>query len=276
MKLEIPVLSEPLDASSINSWLDHCEDAFKLFNSISRKPLSVANQILAAGLKMEDPEASQWWSQNRTTLKKLADWNSFTEQVHTRLRVCANPTLNYTTIKLDNLISLMSTTWNAMVAEGIHTSSSGNFKSRSNMNAPAAASSSSQLLTCAFLLPPLTAEEKEVLKKLGGCYHCQKTPSSPGWIQHAAHNCPACRATKPVVGVMEGGCAVAHVMAVNAVDVEWSGSEHSDASSVIHWAAALKAGFPFESAVVSTESELERTSRSSSPSIQEMVEFLSD
>ncbi|PPR02859.1 hypothetical protein CVT24_002340 [Panaeolus cyanescens] len=321
MKLDITPLNDTLDAASINAWLDHCEDAFELHCSVTGKSMSVANQILAAGLKMLEPEAYQWWSQNRVTLKKLPDWKSFADEVRTRfvpgnwkldalgtfcdtrqgslsfptycknlqlaraalgadlgkaytisdaamkmhllfnanrilrLRVCANPTLDYATIKLDSLIALMTTTWNAMVAEGITTSSSsGHMKHRSQAsNAPVASSSSA---TRAFLLPTLTPEEKEEIRAAGGCYNCRLLPSSPGWIKHLARDCPTRRSagSKPVVGVMEGGRAIAKVMAVNVSQVEWSDEEYSDASSVVQWAAALKAGRPFRNAALSSGS----------------------
>ncbi|KAF9047777.1 hypothetical protein BJ165DRAFT_1403416 [Panaeolus papilionaceus] len=233
-KLEIPVLSYPLDAVSVSSWLSLCEDAFEVYNTMNAsKSLSPSLMITAAALKMESTVASSWWCNHRAELKVLTKWEEFathkvlalahfysvrqhsssfndfirklqearsalgsagkgfaiSESVMKNhllfnsnrilmLRVCAIPTLDYGNIKLDSLISLMSSTWTAMVAEGIvHSKSS----------VPSLPSSSS-LATPQFT--PLTAEEKATLKEAGGCYRCRKTPSSPGWVEHSSKNCP--------------------------------------------------------------------------------------
>ena len=89
------------------------------------------------------------------------------------LRICAIPTLEYTNVKVDGLISLMSSTWNSMVAEGI-------------MSAHAAPQSTATPVLSKFL----SGAEHDRLRSAGGCFHCQKTPSSPGWVSHSSRNCP--------------------------------------------------------------------------------------
>jgi hypothetical protein len=88
------------------------------------------------------------------------------------LRICAIPTLDYTTLKLDNLIGLMSSTWNSMVAENV-----GSTRPTPQPLPP----TSSRVLS---------ETEREVIRNARGCFHCHKTPSSPGWIQHGSRNCP--------------------------------------------------------------------------------------
>ena len=36
----------------------------------------------------------------------------------------------------------------------------------------------------------LSGAERDRLRSAGGCFHCQKTPSSPGWVSHSSWNCP--------------------------------------------------------------------------------------
>jgi len=36
----------------------------------------------------------------------------------------------------------------------------------------------------------LSDAEREVLRNARGCFHCKKTPSSPGWVSHTSRNCP--------------------------------------------------------------------------------------
>ncbi|KAJ7035358.1 hypothetical protein C8F04DRAFT_1182514 [Mycena alexandri] len=48
--------------------------------------------------------------------------------------------------------------------------------------------SSTSFATPAFA--PLTHTEKEALRAANGCYHCRKTPQSPGWVRHRSDNCP--------------------------------------------------------------------------------------
>jgi len=94
------------------------------------------------------------------------------------LRVRSIPNFKYGNIKLDTLIGLMASTWDSMVAENIvrpvlssHLSNAG--------SAP---------------LPFLSDSEHERLKLAGGCFHCQRTPTSPRWVAHGSRDCPGDKA----------------------------------------------------------------------------------
>jgi hypothetical protein len=90
------------------------------------------------------------------------------------LRICAIPTLDYVNLKLNGLISLMSSTWNLMVAEGV--------------------------LPPARTVPPssigpivskfLSDAERKALCLARGCFNCWKPPASPNWVPHGLCNCP--------------------------------------------------------------------------------------
>ena len=88
------------------------------------------------------------------------------------LRICAIPTFDYASLKVDNLIGLMSSTWNSMVAENV-----GSVRVLPQPMAPVSSRS-------------LSETEREAIRNARGCFHCQKTPSSPGWITHNSRNCP--------------------------------------------------------------------------------------
>ena len=90
------------------------------------------------------------------------------------LRICAIPTLDYASLKVDNLVGLMSSTWNSMVAENV---GSARVTPQPTPQAPV------------FSRGLLEAERK-VIRNAHGCFNCQKTPSSPGWMQHNSRNCP--------------------------------------------------------------------------------------
>ncbi|KAK6969561.1 reverse transcriptase domain-containing protein [Favolaschia claudopus] len=107
-----------------------------------------------------------------------------------------NRTLPFTTMKVDTLIATMSSTWDSLLAEGV-------IKAPRATPAPAplaipsvrAVPSSSSLPTptsasAPSTFVPLTHAEKETLRAAGGCYHCRKTPASPGWVKHRSDNCP--------------------------------------------------------------------------------------
>lgn len=88
------------------------------------------------------------------------------------LRICAIPTLDYASLKVDNLVGLMSSTWNSMVAENV------------------GSAHATQQPAPPVLSRGLSEAEREVIHNARGCFNCQKTPSSPGWTQHNSRNCP--------------------------------------------------------------------------------------
>ncbi|TFK58797.1 hypothetical protein BDN72DRAFT_906407 [Pluteus cervinus] len=254
-KLEIPTLTT-LDAQSVSSWLNGCEDACEIWGLQNPdRTLSVAIRILAAGLKMEASVATTWWDENRDTLKALATWDLFKAQVKERfvpanwridaldkfysikqksntyadfvaelqaarnplasagvgytindsifknhllffanpilrLRVRALPNFNHATLKVDGLISLMASTWDSLVAEGNvrHTTSA--FSSSSSTSTRVRDNKASSSTVSSSRPPELTQTERDTLKAAGGCYHCRRTPTSPGWIRHSSRDCP--------------------------------------------------------------------------------------
>ncbi|KAF6741210.1 hypothetical protein DFP72DRAFT_1118012 [Ephemerocybe angulata] len=84
-RLDLPSLSDPLTASSVKAWLERCEDAFEAWSMMNpEKELKPALKILLAGLKMEALEASQWWGENRDTLKALTTFSEFSTKIKER------------------------------------------------------------------------------------------------------------------------------------------------------------------------------------------------
>ncbi|KAJ7769766.1 hypothetical protein B0H14DRAFT_2632658 [Mycena olivaceomarginata] len=109
-----------------------------------------------------------------------------------RLRVSGMNELPFATMKVDNLIATMSSTWDSLIAEGVVK------LPRTAAPAPlvipsAPAVPSQSLPTPASASPafvPLSHAEKEALHTANGCYHCRKTPQTLGWVKHHSDNCP--------------------------------------------------------------------------------------
>ncbi len=104
------------------------------------------------------------------------------------LRVLSQPSLSLDTIKFDSLINFMSTAWECLAAEGLI---------RGPRTAPTPPSHFARLSLGTqpspghqTALSPLTGNERQALRDAGGCFHCRRTPSSPGWTSHSARNCP--------------------------------------------------------------------------------------
>ncbi|KAJ7274756.1 hypothetical protein C8J57DRAFT_1466688 [Mycena rebaudengoi] len=112
-----------------------------------------------------------------------------------RLHVCGQQDFPYAEMKVNALIANMSSTWASLLAEGV-------VKMRPTpaplaipslplpsastaLPTPTTASSSSS-----HRFSPLTYAEKEALRAAQGCYHCRKTPKSPGWVKHRSDSCP--------------------------------------------------------------------------------------
>jgi hypothetical protein len=113
------------------------------------------------------------------------------------LRIMAIPSFNFETITVDGLISLMTSTSDSMLAEGIRpvtpTASAVPRRLNTPMFTPSMPSSRSATpspLQTPYTLPELTYAERQNLKAQGGCYHCHLTPASPGWTAHFARDCP--------------------------------------------------------------------------------------
>ena len=83
-KLEVPTLSGTLDASTVNGWLNLCQDSFEVHVAVNASPLKVSIQIVLAGIKMEAPTARSWWNENREDLKSLTTCDDFATRVKDR------------------------------------------------------------------------------------------------------------------------------------------------------------------------------------------------
>jgi hypothetical protein len=92
------------------------------------------------------------------------------------LRIRSISNFKYGDIKLDTLIGLMGSTWDSMVAENVvRPIFSANLNSSRPFSTPR---------------PFLSDSERDKLKLAGGCFRCQRTPTSPGWIPHGSRDCP--------------------------------------------------------------------------------------
>ena len=100
------------------------------------------------------------------------------------LRMHAIPALDYPKLRVDNLIALMSSTWDLMVAECVIRAP------LPTLYLPPSTTSSSLGGKPTKSFVPLTERERDTLKQAGGCFCCCCTPSSLGWVQHGARNCP--------------------------------------------------------------------------------------
>jgi hypothetical protein len=183
-KLDIPTLSGSLDASTVNRWLNLCQDLFEVHAALNTTVLKPMIQIVLAGIKMEAPTARNWWNENCEELKALTTWDNFARRVRERfvpenwrmdalasfymisqastsftdfatwlqeprnalstgstgftisesvlknhllffcnlilsLRICSIPTFDYPKTCVDTLITIMSATWDSMIAEHV-------------------------------------------------------------------------------------------------------------------------------------------------------------
>lgn len=125
------------------------------------------------------------------------------------LRVCALQSLDLPNIKVDGLISLMSGTWNSMVAEGV---------SRPVGSRTVPVATAPQVVPAVPSQVPARPMDRESLRAAGGCFNCHKIPSSLGWTPHTSRNCP---------GDAARGIAPRYIVAALAPgDTEYDNEEH--------------------------------------------------
>lgn len=112
------------------------------------------------------------------------------------LCMMAIPSFAFNTMKVDSLVSLMAATADSMVAEAAGTFSVPLPPSSSMCcpfppsSSPSPFRSSTPASPMPYALPEISYADRQNLKSAGGCYHCCKMPSSPGWRPHIARNCP--------------------------------------------------------------------------------------
>ncbi|KAJ7121265.1 hypothetical protein C8R43DRAFT_959611 [Mycena crocata] len=98
--------------------------------------------------------------------------------------------------KADGLIANMDSTWESLVAERVVKVSPAVLPtlaiptSTPSSSLPTPTSSVPASLPSPSPLDPLTFAQKEALPAAKGCYHCRKTPESPGWVKHHSDSCP--------------------------------------------------------------------------------------
>ncbi|KAF7324167.1 Reverse transcriptase domain-containing protein [Mycena kentingensis (nom. inval.)] len=91
-------------------------------------------------------------------------------------------------LKVDGLVTLMSSTWTQLVADGTI-----RFSAPVAPTVPPAVSSgtvASSSAPASQAYSPLPQSERDRLKAVGGCYHCRKTPADPDWVPHRKSECP--------------------------------------------------------------------------------------
>ncbi|KIP10536.1 hypothetical protein PHLGIDRAFT_115294 [Phlebiopsis gigantea 11061_1 CR5-6] len=86
MKLGIPTLQAAPDQgalrpAALKAWIARCEDVFEGYEDLNNKTLKARTKILQAGLRVEEPSVSSWWTDNRAELKALSSWTEFTTRL---------------------------------------------------------------------------------------------------------------------------------------------------------------------------------------------------
>ncbi|KAJ3489628.1 hypothetical protein NLJ89_g11511 [Agrocybe chaxingu] len=209
-KIDLPSLSAPLTAVSVLAWLGLCEDSFEAWGYLNPShTLEVKVQILTAGLKMEASAAAQWWSDNRVELKALTTWEKFAERVRDRF-IPSNwklhalkdfYSLSQGSGSFSDFAARLQAARNTLGSAGkgftINDSIFKNhllFHSHNLLCLRISRTFGTPSTPVIPFLQPLSQEEREKLRAVNGCFHCRKSPSSPGWISHDARNCPGDKA----------------------------------------------------------------------------------
>ncbi|KAG1721781.1 uncharacterized protein EDB91DRAFT_1274880 [Suillus paluster] len=147
-KIDIPTFSGPLEPAAINAWLGCCEDSYLAWSALNAGQVMPPQlRIVLAGLKLDEPSTSLWWSENHDSILQL--------RVHTI------PNLGYENLKVDALINVMATTWSSLVVEGLTKS----LPTRPMSTAPSTSTMPRQ--KPAYPLPDLSYAEHEALHSAG-------------------------------------------------------------------------------------------------------------
>ncbi|KAJ7097043.1 hypothetical protein B0H15DRAFT_797777 [Mycena belliarum] len=111
-----------------------------------------------------------------------------------RLRVCGQQDFSFASMKVDGLVANMSATWESLIAEKVIKPAPNMLPSPNTSTHPSASSlptpTSASPAASAPTFRPLTYAEKEALRAAHRCYHCRKTPQTPGWVKHRSDSCP--------------------------------------------------------------------------------------
>ncbi|KAJ6553204.1 hypothetical protein B0H19DRAFT_1295858 [Mycena capillaripes] len=98
-------------------------------------------------------------------------------------RVLALPGFDLEKVTVDELTSVMSTTWQSLIAERlVHMTTSIPVILSPLVTLPTP--------TASLRLPPLDDAERKWISDASGCWKCHKSPSSPGWTPHIGRTCP--------------------------------------------------------------------------------------
>jgi hypothetical protein len=83
----IPSFVGPITPSAVDEWLSQCEDGFVIYASMKSEKspaLDVVTKICLTGTQLQEPTAAAWWNAGRKEFLKLATWELFEKQIHTR------------------------------------------------------------------------------------------------------------------------------------------------------------------------------------------------
>jgi hypothetical protein len=108
----------------------------------------------------------------------------FHSHPHLLLRIMALPDLNLDNLSFDDLVSLMTLTWDSLTAEKMPVRTP---RTAASISTPAP---SPALPRTVGNLAPLTDAERDHISANGGCWRCRKLPSDPGWTKHVGRTCP--------------------------------------------------------------------------------------
>ncbi|KAJ7878384.1 hypothetical protein B0H14DRAFT_3435653 [Mycena olivaceomarginata] len=110
-----------------------------------------------------------------------------------RPRVSGKPGFTYENLQVDGLIGNMTTSWLSLVVEHVirvPTAAPAPTSSLPSVLSPSLPVATSAPAAPAPFVHSITQAEKDTLRAAGGCYHCKKTPQSPGWVKHRSENFP--------------------------------------------------------------------------------------
>ncbi|KAF7368644.1 hypothetical protein MVEN_00188600 [Mycena venus] len=191
------------ESNAATWWNENCADLkeLKTWQIFAQK---VKERFVSPNWHMTALAAFYAIQQGSSSFSKFADslqttWNALAGAESFALSFTPDPLcissqndLLFVTMKVNTLITTMSAMWDSLIAEGIIKSP------RAAAPTPVVIPAALPLMSPSLPTPtsassgltPLTQVEKEALRAANGCYHCQKTPQTPGWVKHQSDNCP--------------------------------------------------------------------------------------
>jgi len=148
-------------------------DALALFYGILQESLSFMDYTT----KLQEAHNTLSSGGTGFTISDLVFKNHLLFFSHPILALCMHsiPSFDYAKTHVDGLIALMSSTWDSMVAEHVI-----------RLDHPPLSATSVNIPRAVKTFVPLSDAEHDALKWANGCFHCWRTPSSPGWVKHGS------------------------------------------------------------------------------------------